>query len=89
MLCSHVFEAGTGDKVMLVCMDQSFQTFDDFIVRKSKTHHVQAQHLRNHLLEVHQLQQQTEPHESREQITATLPDQTQSEHLWKTQVCMS
>ena len=58
----HIFEAGTGDKVMLVGMDQSFKTFDDFIVRKSKAGHVQAQHLGNHLPKVHQLEYQTETH---------------------------
>lgn len=59
---SHIFEAGTGDKVMLMWMDQSFKTFDDFIVRKSEAGQVQAQHLGNHLSEVYQLQSQTETH---------------------------
>lgn len=57
---SHIFEASTSDKVILMGMNQSFKTFDDFIVRKSKAGHVQAQHLGNHLPKVHQLEYQTE-----------------------------
>lgn len=55
-------------------MDQSFKTSDDFIVRKCKTGHVQAQHLGNHLSEVHQLQYQT--HTLRVRTTASPNKQT-------------
>lgn len=56
LLNSRIFEAGTGNTVKVMGLDQSFQTFDDLVVRKCERGQVQAQHTRNHLPEVHQLQ---------------------------------
>jgi len=54
------FEADTGEAVVLVQVNQPFKTCNDFIVRKSETGNVEAQHLRDHLSEIFQLQEQTE-----------------------------
>lgn len=54
------FEADTGEEVVLMGVNQPFKACNDFIVRKSQAGNVEAQHPRDHLSEICQLQEQTE-----------------------------
>lgn len=56
----HVFEADTGEAMVLMRVNQPFKACNDFIVRKSQAGNVKAQHPRDHLSEICQLREQTE-----------------------------
>lgn len=56
----HISEADTGEEVVLMRVNQPIKACNYFIVRKSQAGNVEAQHLRDHLAEICQLQGQTE-----------------------------
>lgn len=56
----YIFDTDTRDKMVLMKVNQPFQTCNDLIVRQSKASKIKTQHPWNDLSEVCQLQEQTE-----------------------------